>query len=429
MPTKRLEIRFPRSGVVRAVGHDEGGSTAQGVFPTPWAVNTRPIDTLARRRRGGSRAGIAASGATLPTRQVQIASNVASVYNSASSVTAAVVAAVGVMPTTFSVGAMYRGRLCLASESVAYFSRAGKVTDWNYDADHEDRGRAIQQPLADAFGGSEQDITSIIPFRDSACLVGSAASLWALTGDPAAGQFRCVTNSVGPVGEDAWTLVEDTVVFLAKNGLWSVSPNGTGLKPLSPNRVPDELRDHTGANVCLAYSPDEEGVYIFTEGETYQWFYDLTDGGFWPMTMTAGVVPNRAAIVDGVLRLEHSGTPLTIGGTESITSHVLLGPFHLGRTGNIGLLQRIAGAMAEDSGTVTWKIIPGDTAEQAAEDAKTAVGGGSGYDHYSGTFTGGIVRSFHPRLRAAWIVIWLSSTAAWAYENVTIDVADAGFLR
>jgi hypothetical protein len=310
---------------------------------------------------------------------------------------------------------------------VAYFSRLGDVTDWDYDADMGDQGRATMVPLAEAFGGSEQDITAVIPFRDSACLLGSVASLWRLRGDPITGQLANVTRSVGPIGSRAWTIAEDTVVFMAKDGLWAVSPEGGEPKPLSKDRVPEDLRDLNGANVHLAYSPDERGVYSFIDGGEYQWFYDMEDGGFWPMTLDAGSVPDRSAIVDGVLRLERDGLALEIGATETIQSDLLVGPIRLGaNSGETGQVLKMAGALAEGSGLVSWNLITGDTAEEAVKKAKAAVVGDTGYVASSGVFAAGRSYSIYPRVRAPWLVIWLSSVATWAFEAIWLDVAQAG---
>ena len=422
----RLEIRFPRAGVVRALGYHEAAGGTREAYPTPWAVNCRPLAALDRRRRGGSRSGIAAGGSALPTPAVHVTSNSATVYNAATGATSVVVASAGVMPAAFTFGAMYRGRLLLVGGKIVHCSRAGGVTDWDYAADVKDPGRAKKFQLSEATEYGD-DVTAIVPHKDRNLLLASAAELWALAGDPVTGQFQNVSRLTGIIGPKAWTLVDDTVVFMADDGLWSVGANGSGLKQLSVSRVPDDLRDLSGANTVLAYSPTEQGVYVFCAGATYQWFYDLVDGGFWPMTMTT--VPDYSCVVDGVLRLSASGTAMQLGGTESIESGVILGPLKLSSKGGFGIVQAMNGTIATGSGSVTWAIVPGESAEQAAERAKGAVGGTQTYVAASGTLSAGRSWMVYPRVRAPWACVVLTSSASWAYESIVLDILPTGDWR
>jgi len=423
---KRIEIRFPRLGVVRAAGHHEMAGGKRDDYDTPWAVNCRPLGVLDRRRRGGSRAGIAVGGTALPTPPLTVSGNTAVVYNSATGTSSVVTASAGALPATFTLGTIYRGRLLLASDHAISASRMGDFTDWDYGASLDDSARPTKLQLAEAFGGGE-DVTALVGYKDRDLLAATEAELWHLAGDPVTGELHNVSRSTGIIGSQAWTLVGGTVFFMAKDGLWSVGVDGSDLKPVSPGVIPDDLVDLSGANTMLAYSPTEQGIYLFTDGETYQWFYDLVDGGFWPMTMAS--VPNQSALVDGELRLARTGTTMEIGGEETITSDVLLGPLRLNTSGGFGQIQALNGTMALESGSVTWSIILGDTAESSAERARAAVGGTTGYVAATGTFTAGRSHMAYPRSRSPWAVLWLSSTAQWAYESLVLDLIPSGEWR
>lgn len=60
MPSTKIkvrELRFPLQGVVRRRGHEDSASF-QEPYPSPWSVNVRAEDYLAKRLRGGSRSGL-----------------------------------------------------------------------------------------------------------------------------------------------------------------------------------------------------------------------------------------------------------------------------------------------------------------------------------------------------------------------------------
>ena len=58
---KIREILFPLQGVVRRQGQ-ENADRFEPPYPSPWAINCRHEDTIARRLRGGSRPGVTAYG-------------------------------------------------------------------------------------------------------------------------------------------------------------------------------------------------------------------------------------------------------------------------------------------------------------------------------------------------------------------------------
>ncbi len=101
------------------------------------------------------------------------------------------------------------------------------------------------------------------------------------------------------------------------------------------------------------------------------------------------------------------------------------------------MLRELEGSLANSSGDVTWYIVAGDSAEEAAENAKTAVetylGGdasaGAAYASATGTFVAGRNRKKHPRIRSAWFVVWIKSSNKWAYEWLSLKGIVAGRFR
>jgi hypothetical protein len=433
---KLLELRFPMAGVVRRAGYgssaEQHAAAQSSGYGSPWSLNCRPQDVFLRRRRGGSRPGLASGGNPVPPPRVRVAGNAAIAYNEATGIYAQVVATSGAMPATFSFGDMYRGRLLLASGNGIYASRLGNVSDWDYGSNSEDGSRATVLQLSEAgeYGG---DVTAIVPHKDLHLLAATTGGLWHLAGDPVTGSLRNVSRTVGMVGAKAWTKVGDAVVFMSADGVHSVSADGGKIEDLSLDKIPDELRNLDGDSVLLAYNEDEKGIYIFVEGGDYHWFYDLVAGGFWPMTLET--VPNKAAVVDGVLRLAHDELPMTIGATESITSHVLIGPLRLGSPNDFGMIQNLHGMLSAESGAVTWRIVAGDTAEDAVENGKAAIAAfqaGSSYAGYvkaDGIWAAGRSFTEYPRVCAMWACLWLQSLEPWAYEGVTMETMQAGRWR
>jgi hypothetical protein len=287
-------------------------------------------------------------------------------------------------------------------------SRQGDYDDWDFGKDVEDAGRAVFFQLSEA-GEAGEAITALVPHQDAILLAATESTLWIVRGDPAAGGgLKNLSRNVGIVSSAAWCKVDNTVVFLADDGIYMVDASGGLPVNLSESRMPEELLDADSA--VLGYQHDDHGVYIFatTGAATESWFFDLNYKGFWLMDDT---------------------TPSE--------SHLLIGPIPMAGVGSFGRVNRLHGSLGLGSGSVTWRIVPGDTAEEAVENAKTAITlyqAGSttaavAYAASSGTLTAGRSHMSFPRTRAVWIVIWLQAAAQWAYEGIILETAQSGRWR
>ncbi len=167
---------------------------------------------------------------------------------------------------------------------------------------------------------------------------------------------------------------------------------------------------------------------------------ELKTGGFWPVVFQADHEPDvLIQYQDEMLMVGADGYVRSFTGSDDdgsdIASHLLVGPVQGAAILDTGLLSQIAAHLGEDGGAVTWRIVVGDSAEEAVETAKTAISrhqsslSVSGYIKGSGTFTAGWNRVVRPRISAPWFVVWLESTDQWAYERITLQILPAGRKR
>jgi hypothetical protein len=246
-------------------------------------------------------------------------------------------------------------------------------------------------------------VVALIPHKDHFLLGFTADETWVHQGNLHTGTRRRVSDEVGIVGADAWCVNHDTVYWLSSSGLYAAQADGSGLKALSEDVVPEELTGVTDTACTLTYQHSDRGVYIHKTGT--DWFYDTERGGFWPFD------------------------------TSETDSHILVGPVKLGSLDSLGLVQTIHGIIASGSATVDWAIVPGESAEEAAANGKTAVetaladGDYSSYVRGSGSWSAGRSQTGRPRTSAMWAVFWLSSEGDWAYEGLTLGIEPSGLWR
>jgi hypothetical protein len=290
---------------------------------------------------------------------------------------------------------VYRDRALTFSGNAISASRMGNHSDFALSSDLSDTQRAALFQLSEA-GEVGGDVVALIPHKDKFLLGFTAAETWVQPGDPQTSGLRNISREVGIIGEDAWCVNHDTVYFLSSAGLYSMGADGGGLKAISEDRIPEDLTGVVDGACVLDYNHADRGVYIHRSSGV-SWFYDVERDQFWPFD------------------------------TGTTDSHLLVGPVRSGAPNALGLIQTIHGVMADGSAAVTWRIIPGETAEDACDDGKAAITAalaGGGFDQYyqaSGTWEAGRSKTVHPRVSAPWAVIWLSSSGSWAFESVLLE--------
>lgn len=355
-----------------------------------------------------------------------------------------VVASAGTIPTNCTFGAVYRDRFCLSGEDNAiYMSRLGDYTDWDYGAHVDDSDRPVPFQLAIASEVGPLP-TAMIPHKDASLLVASKRTLWEVSGNPGGdGTLRRVSENVGIISSGAWTRIEDSICFLSTDGIYRVQADGSGLEQLSEHKVPEELRDidTSTTTISMGYEHDRRAVHVFLRtsgGSDTHWVYELQSEAWWPIRFAVNDhSPLAVTQHDGELILAgNDGYVRKIGGDDddgtNIESHVVIGPLRLGQQNHFGRLLRLHGMIATGSGTVNWRVVTGDTAEDAADNAKTAIetfqsaGDYSSYVKASGAWTAGRADMAYPRTRAVWCCLWLQSTAKWSYEGCALETVQSG---
>lgn len=417
MTTQPIELVFPAAGVVRRIANAAG--FGDGPTPTPWAVNVRLEDTLTKRLRGGSFEGLEVEDIPLDNPRFFEDSDGNNITDDSGNTLyfdgeRSVAGSGGRLlaipgpdaPDEHPAEVIYRGRLLRPDGAAIFASRQGDYADWDYGADVDDQGRAFVIQLSEA-GEIGGDVVALVPHKDAYLLAATSDSLWVVSGDPTAnGMMRNVSRGVGMVSARAWCKDHmDRVYFLSSHGLYTVGADGQGLQAVSEGAIPVELTGIENEDTVLAYNHADRGVYIHLPGDTLSFFFDTERQGFWPFTL------------------------------DSSDSHVLFGPVKLGSIDQNGVINSIHGMVAAGSAAVTWRIITGETAEEAADNGKAAIAASlssssfSNYVKYSGSWTAGRSLTVRPRVRGMWACIWLQSAGQWAFERMTMQIASAGAWR
>ena len=415
--TKTMELRFPARGVARR-DTLRSAPDYRGPFPTPWAVNVRLEDAIDGRLRGGSWVGTASTAIPADQNQTLVDENgdtitdgtdplVVSPQESIASSGGSLWVSPGPdTPTQTDADVIYRGRLLRTSDNAILASRQGDYEDFDYGKSVGDAGRAFVIQLSEA-GEVGGDVVAMIPHKDRHLLGFTSGSVWALQGDPTAGgMLRNVSREVGIVTARSWCKDHlDRVFFLSSHGFYTIGADGSGLEAISEEVIPQELTGVVDPDTVLFYDHDKGGVYIEIPTAAVSWFFDTERKIFWPYD------------------------------TGTTQSHVGIGPLKLGDATSFGRVLRLHGMTASGSADVTWRLLVGNSADEVADNLKTAITlaiAGSSYSQYvhsSGVWTAGINHRSYPRARAPWAVLWLSASGSWAYEGASMVTVLSGAWR
>lgn len=376
-------------------------------------------------------------------------------YNPATGIVEDVRATAGTVPAGMPLVCLYRDRVFLSgSDHVWYASRQGDPSDWDLAGDMNDVGRAVAGQV-DRAGRIGDAITAMIAYGDSHMLFASRNGLWMLRGDPTDGSMIQVSNEIGVLSPSAWVRSPDgTVAFLSADGVY-VSASGSADHPRrwSEERVPDGLRnvDPDGNSIVMGYDPRGRGFHLFitpTDGSAgSQWWLDFDNKAIWPVHLSLDHEPVAAARMqgaagmsdavfacrDGYLR-RFSDTAAQDDGLN-VSSHVLIGPFPLTGSDTIdAVLNELHGTLADNTAPVTWRVVMGLSAEDAADKAAAGISAALAGQNPSGVSASGVWDSMRnrvsrPRARGPWAVVWLSSIGRWAYESVSVGINQLGRLR
>lgn len=454
-------LSFPLAGVSQNMNYRK----PEAPYFSPYACNVRSRCALEGRLRGGSRPGLSAIG-TVKTQNrgawqwpngepllwdaqdsitytlsedVLTAPDGTQIVNPVSLIR--VRANKGAAPEDYTACCVYRDRVFVASGSMWYASRMGDHSDFDYGADAEDVAKAVAGNVAEA-GKKGEPITALIPVHDSRLIIATANRMYLLKGDPADGLLEVLSEETGIIAPYAWARHDGTIVFMSKDGVYVMSGDGYPER-FSENRMPEELRsiDVDTHIVLMAYDPVGLGFHLFITpndgndmGDYY--FIDLGNKAVWPVMFgnnahqpvavcrmkNKGIEEVAMLGSDGVWRKfdpkaqDDDGTP--------IVSFVVLGVILISPNDvDDAVLAELSGVMAAGSGTVTWEIVSGQSAEEAADKAFL------GDSEVSGQWRQHRNPVNRPRLRGPWIAVTLQSEQVWAYEAVVMKSRQLGRLR
>ncbi len=309
----------------------------------------------------------------------------------------------GISAATRPTEIRYRDRVLTFDGRAITASRMGSDSDTTLSADVSDALRPALFQFSEA-GQQGNSVVALVPHKDSFLLGFTASETWVQQGDPLSGARRRLSDQVGIIGANAWCVAHDTVYFLSSRGLHSVGADGSGLQSLSEDKIPEDLTGVSDAACTLTYNHADRGVYIHLT-EDPDWFYDIARESFWPFD------------------------------TTTTDSHVLVGPFLVGQANAYGRVLNVHGTIAAGSANVTWRLVTGDTAEEAADDGKAAIVAAlasEDYDSYvaaSGTWSAGRSHLAYPKTRAIWALLWLHGTGNWAWEAASLEAMTSGRWR
>ncbi len=355
----------------------------------------------------------------------------------------------GIPPLGCPLACNYRGRLVLAGPGEFWaMSRVLDPTDWDFGASPGDVQRAVSSNTSTT-GGLGGPITALIPQSDQFLILSSVDAMWILNGDPAyGGQFQSLSRNIGCIQFGAWTNMPDgSVVFMSKDGLYSLATGQAYPQPLSREKLPSDLLDlDTTANtITLEYDVRHRGVHVYvtpnagTAGVHY--FVDVTTGSYWPMVFgnnhhqpfslirydswQAGAQNLMVSgCNDGYIR-QFSETATNDDGT-AIASKVAYGPIRLGGPGFEGIITSIAADLDLNSHSVTCGLFVDHTAQSLVNDVGAT---GTGTPWYSINWVAGVNHRFYPRCRGSATAILLTGTPPWSIEDIRLTVKRGGVMR
>lgn len=288
-------------------------------------------------------------------------------------------------------------------------------------------------------------VTGMCPYTDDILIWFGDHSIYVMRGDPmAGGQIDLVTDAIGGAWGRAWCKDPyGTVYFVSnKTGIYTLVP---GQQPQRISQGIEQLLVNvdTGANsIRLIWNDRYQGLHVFitptaAPAASTHFFYEQRTGAWWqdsfantnhdPLcccTFDGNTPGDRVVLIgswDGYVRAI-SPTATDDDGTP-IQSQVVIGPINTENLDDM-LLKDIQGVLAQASGPVTYAVFVGPTAEKALASTAVATGTWKVTTSLAGrNFTSMIRRSGHA------IYIQLSSSVAWAMEEIRVRIATQGKVR
>lgn len=337
----------------------------------------------------------------------------------------------------------WRGRTVLsglvADQQNWFMSAVGDPTDFDYSP--------VSPSPTDAIAGNNAPqgqigdvVTSLCPYSDDTLIFFGDHTIYMMRGDPyAGGQIDLISDAIGGVWGMCWARDPYGTVYFVSNrtGIYSLVP---GQQPQRISQAIEQLllQIDTGANnFRLIWNDRFQGLHVFVtpidapaatthffwEQRTGAWWTDVfADKNFDPMccvTFDGNDPSDRVPLIgswDGYVR--SIDPTATDDDGKAIASEVLIGPILTAKMDEM-LVKDVQAALGVSSGSVTYNVYVGKTAEQAISSKPVK----------SGTWKAG--RNFTNSVRRAGYAVYVGITATnqWAMETIKARVAGRGKVR
>lgn len=320
-----------------------------------------------------------------------------------------------------------------------FLSRVGDPRDFDYSPVSPSADQAVAGNNS-TLGLVGDVITGLIPFNDDILIFGGDHSLWALRGDPMhGGQLDLISDAIGMAWGEAWCRDPHGTLYFISNrlGIYAMEP---GSAPVRISQAIESLLAdvNTGTNTvrCL-YDDRAQGFHVFitrtaSAAATTHYYYERRSGSWWqdsfgnnnhnPLcctTFDGNTATDRVGLVgswDGYVR--YFKTDATNDDGTTISSSVVIGPL-VSKDMDELLCKDVQAVLATGSGSVTYAIHVGATAEEAL--SSTAV--------VTGTWAAGRNVTTFVRRSGHAIYVKLSATSPWAMEQIRARLAARGKVR
>lgn len=283
-------------------------------------------------------------------------------------------------------------------------------------------------------------VNTLIPYSDDVLIFGGDHTIHLMRGDPmAGGQVDLVTDAIGMAWGIPWCKDPQGTVWFFSNrgGIFTLVP---GQQPIRVSQQIESLVQdvNTGEyGIRLLWDDRFQGVHVFVTKLTEtavcdHFFHEARSGAWWQdryanndhnplccVVVDGNRPEDRTPILGGwdgyVRKIDESATD--DDGT-TIASEVWIGPM-LTKDMDDMLLDQLQGVLGESSGNVTVSIHVGNTAEAAFGSTAISVG----------TLAAGRSLTFPIRRSGHAIYVKLTSTSAWAMEQIRIRLGTRGKVR
>lgn len=285
-------------------------------------------------------------------------------------------------------------------------------------------------------------VTSLIPYSNDVLIFGGDHTIYQMSGDPMEnGHLDLISDSIGMAWGTPWCKdpYGNVYFFSNKTGIYSFLP-GSGQKPLRISQPIEQLVSgiDTGNNtIHMQWNDRLQGLHVFVTptaapAAATHFFFEQRSGAWWEDTFANnnlnplcscvfdGNTPGDRVVLigswDGYVR-SISQTATTDDGTP-INSSVILGPI-LTPDADDMLLKDVQAIMGANSGTVTYSVLAGRTAEQALTSTPVA----------TGTWSAGRNPPSYTRTAAHASYVGITANTAWSMEQVKMRIAGLGKVR